>query len=71
MKSQERRDDEAVTIVTGLLLFLLVAVGGAVVLVLANQFLPFSGDLLNDLTYAAVACAVVASSRYLYRHRGR
>lgn len=71
MKSQERRDEAAVTIFTGLLVFLLASAAGAVVLVLANQFVPLSGDGLNVLVYAVLGCAVAASIRYVYRHRGR
>jgi hypothetical protein len=43
MKSQERRDYEAVTMGAGLLLFLLVTAGGAVVLLLVHQFVRFGG----------------------------
>lgn len=71
MKSRERRDEEAVTIVVSLLLFVLVAAAGALLLVLASLAVPLSGDVLNLLVYAVLACAVVASGRYVYRHRGR
>lgn len=71
MKSQQRRDEEAVTIFAGLLLFLLVAGAGAVVLVLAHRFVTLDGDVLNALAYAVLGCALVASIRYIDRHRGR
>lgn len=71
MKSQERRDEEAVTIFAGLLVFLLASAAGAAVLVLANQFVALNGDVLNVLVYAVLGCAVVASIRYVHRHRGR
>ena len=71
MKSQERRDEEAVTIFTGLLLFLLVTGAGAVALVLARRLVTLDGRVLNVLAYAVLACAVAASIRYIYRHRVR
>lgn len=71
MKSQERRDEEAVTIFAGLLVFLLASAAGAAVLVLANQFVALNGDVLNVLVYAVLGCAVVALIRYVHRHRGR
>jgi len=43
MKTQERRDEETVTIVAGLLMFLLVAAIGAVTLVIVHQFLSLKG----------------------------
>jgi ACR3 family arsenite efflux pump ArsB len=71
MKSQERRDEEAVTIFTGLLLFVLVAAVGALVLVLVHQSVSLRGDVLSVLVYVVLGCAVAASIRYIYRHRPR
>jgi hypothetical protein len=71
MKSQQRRDEETVTIFAGLLLFLLVTGAGAVALVLARRFVMLDGRVLNVLAYAVLACAVAASIRYIYRHRVR
>ncbi len=71
MKSQQRRDEEAVTIFAGLLLFLLVTGAGAVALVLARRLVTLDGRVLNVLAYAVLACAVAASIRYIYRHRVR
>lgn len=71
MKSQERRDEETVTIFAGLLLFLLVAAVGAVTLVIAHQFVALKGDLLNVLVYGVLGAAVAVSVRYIYRNRGR
>lgn len=71
MKSQERRDEEAVTIFAGLLLFLLVTAAGAVVLVIVHQLVPLKGDLLNLLVYGVLGCAALMSIRYVYRNRGR
>ena len=71
MKSQQRRDEETATILTGLLLFLLVTGAGAVALVLGRRFVTLDGRLLNVLAYAVLACAVAASIRYIYRHRVR
>src|SRR3954452_8094212 len=47
MKSQQRRDEETVTIVAGLLLFLVVTDVGAVALVIAHQFLALEEELLS------------------------
>jgi hypothetical protein len=69
VKSQQRRDEEAVTIFAGLLLFALVMGAGAVVLVLAHRYVTLDGDVLNVLAYAVLGCAVVALIRYIYRHR--
>ena len=71
VKSQQRRDEEAVTIFAGLLLFLLVTGAGAVALVLARRLVTLDGRVLNVLAYAVLACAVAASIRYIYRHRVR
>ena len=71
MKSQQQRDEEAVTIFAGLLLFLLVAGAGAVVLVLAHRLVTLDGDVLNALGYAVLGGALVASIGNIYRHRGR
>lgn len=71
MKSQERRDEEAVTIFAGLLLFLLAAAAGAVVLVIVHQLIPLNGDLLNVLVYGVLGGAAVVSISYIYRNRGR
>jgi|tagenome__1003787_1003787.scaffolds.fasta_scaffold18737599_1 hypothetical protein len=71
MKSQQRRDEEAVTIFAGLLMFLLVTGAGAVVLALADRFVTLDGDAPNVLGYAVLGGALVASIRYIYRHRGR
>lgn len=71
MKSQQRRDEEAVTIFAGLLMFLLVTGAGAVVLVLARRFVTLDGDALNVLGYAVLGGALVASIGYIYRHRGQ
>ena len=49
MKSQQRRDEETVTIFAGLLLFLLVTGAGAVALVLASRFVTLDGRVLNVL----------------------
>jgi hypothetical protein len=70
---QERRAgaayEEALTIVTGLLLFVLAAAGGALVLVLVHQSVSLTGDVLSVLVYGVLGCAVTASIRYIYRHR--
>jgi hypothetical protein len=71
MKSQERRDEEAVTIFAGLLLFLLVTATSAVALVVVRQFVAVKGDLLHVLVYGVLGCAAVVSIRYIYRNRGR
>jgi hypothetical protein len=71
MKSQERRDEETVTIFAGLLLFLLVTALGAVALLSAHQFVAFKGDLLNALVYGILGAAVATSIRYIRRNRGR
>jgi hypothetical protein len=70
MKSQQRRDEETVTIFAGLLLFLLVTAIGAVALVLVDQFVALRGDLLNLLVYGVLGAAAVVSIRYIYRNRG-
>ena len=71
MKSQERRDEETVTIFAGLLLFLLVTVLGAVVLLSVHQFVALKGDRLNVLVYSVLGAAVAVSIRYIRRNRGR
>jgi hypothetical protein len=71
MKSQERRDEETVTIFAGLLLFLLTTAIGAISLVIVHQFVALKGDLLNVLVYGVLGAAVAVSVRYLYRNRGR
>lgn len=71
MKSQERRDEETVTIFAGLLLFLLVTTLGAVALVSVHQFLALNGDLLNVLVYGVLGAAVAVSIRYIRRNPGR
>lgn len=71
MKSQERRDEEAVTIFAGLLLFLLVTAAGAVVLLMVHQLVSLKRDLLNILIYGDFGSAALMSIRYIYRHRGR
>jgi predicted membrane channel-forming protein YqfA (hemolysin III family) len=71
MKSQPRRDEETVTIVAGLLLFLVVTAVGAVALVIAHQFVALNGELLNVFVYAVLGVAGVVSIRYIYRNRGR
>jgi hypothetical protein len=71
MKSQERRDEQAVTIFTGLLLFLLVTAAGAVALVILHQVVALKGDLLNVLVYGVLGAAAVVSIRYIQRNRGR
>ena len=71
MKSQQRRDEETVTIFAGLLLFLLVTGAGATALVLARRLVTLDGRVLNVLAYAVLACAVAASIRYIYRDRVR
>ena len=52
-------------------MFLLVTGAGAVVLVLAHQFVTLDGDALNVLGYAVLGGALVASIGYIYCHRGR
>jgi hypothetical protein len=69
MKSQQRRDEETVTIFAGLLLFLLVTVVGAVALVIVHQLVALKGDLLNDLVYGVLGAAAAVSIRFLYRSR--
>lgn len=71
MKSQERRDEETVTIFAGVLLFALVTAVGALALVLVHQIASLSSDVLNVLIYAVLGCAGAASIRYVYRHRVR
>jgi hypothetical protein len=71
MKSRERRDEEAVTIVVGLLLFVLAAAAGTLVLVMASRVIPLRGHVLNLLVYPVLVCAAVTSGCYVYRHRGR
>ena len=71
MKSQQRRDEETVTIFAGLLLFLFVTGAGAVAIVLARLFVTLDGRVLNVLACAVLACAVAASIRYIYHHRVR
>lgn len=71
MKSEERRDKEAVTIFAGLLLFLLVAAPGAVVLVIVHQLVPLNGDLLNVLAYGVLGGAAAVSINFIYRNQGR
>lgn len=69
MKSQERRDGDAVTIFTGLLLFALTAAAGAVLLVVADQLVELHGAVLDILVYGVLVCAVAVAVRYIYRHR--
>ena len=69
MKSRERRDEEAVTISVGLLLFALVLVVGGLVLALAHRLAGFDDGVVTVLAWLVLASAVVASVRYVYRHR--
>lgn len=71
MKSQQRRDDETVTIFAGLLLFLLMTALSAVALLIVHQFVALKGDLLNVLVYVVLGAAVVVSIRYIRRNPGR
>ena len=71
MKSQERRDEETVTIFAGLLLFLLLTALGAVALLSVHQFVALQGGLLNVLVYGVLGAAVAVSIRYIRRNRGR
>jgi len=71
MKSQQRRDEETVTIVAGLVLFLVVTAVGAVALVIAHQFHALEAELLNALVYGVLGVAGVVSIRYIYRNRSR
>lgn len=71
MKSQERRDEETVSIFAGLLLFLLVTALGAVALLSVHQFVAIKGDLLNVLACGHLGAAVAISIRYIRRNRGR
>lgn len=69
MKSQERRDDETVTIFAGLLLFGLVTAVGAVGLTLVHQAVALPRDVSNILVYALLGGAAAGSGGYVYRHR--
>lgn len=71
MKSQERRDEETVTIFAGLMLFLLVTALGAVALVTVQQFIALKGDALNVLVHGVLGAAAIVSIRYIHRNRGR
>lgn len=71
MKSQERRDEQTVTIFAGLLLFLLVTAAGVVALVIVHQFVALNWDLLNVLVYGVLGAAAIVSIRYIHRNRGR
>ena len=69
MKSQERRDEEAVTISVGLLLFALVLVAGGLVLALVHRLAGVDDGVVTVLAWLVLTCAAVASVRYVYRHR--
>lgn len=69
MKSSERRDADAVTIVAGLTLFLLVAAFGAVALVTLHQFVAIRGELLDVLAWCVLGAGAALAIRYIYRHR--
>ena len=71
MKSQERRDAEAVTIVAGLMLFLSVAAVGAVALVILHQFVALKGDPLNVLAWCVLGGGAALAIRYVYGNRDR
>jgi hypothetical protein len=70
MKSQQRRDQEAITIFAGLLLFALVNAVGAIAIVLAHQLAGLEGAAVDVSFYVIVGCGVAASVYYIYRHRG-
>lgn len=69
--SAERRDEVTVTIVAGLVLFLVVTALGAVALVVLNKLVELDGDVRDGLVYVVLGCAVALSFRYIYRHSGR
>jgi uncharacterized membrane protein YuzA (DUF378 family) len=71
MKTQQQRDEEAITIFAGILLFLVVIGAGAVVLLVADQLVALHGGLLDVLVYGIVGLAAVSMIGYLYRHRVR
>jgi hypothetical protein len=69
MKSQERRDGDAITIFAGLLLSAMTAAAGAVLLVVADHLVDLHGTVLDTLACGALVCAVAAAVGYIYRHR--
>jgi hypothetical protein len=71
VKSQERREQEIVTISTGLLLFAGIAAIGGIALTVVHQFAMLQDDLLNVLVYLLLGGAGTVGLDYVYRHRGR
>jgi hypothetical protein len=69
MKSQERREDDAVVIFTGLLLFACLAVVGGVLLAIMHEFSTLRGDVLSGLVYLLLGGAGAVGLHYIYRHR--
>ena len=70
MKSQARRDEEAVTIVAGLLLFLLITVLGGVALLVVDRLVAIDQGLRNVLFYAVLGVAAFISLSYIRRSSG-